>query len=214
MTLGTSLFLIFILGVLLIGLRAITRAHKWKLVLKIVLALVLIGITIGAGFYAYHLYETQPSKVIAYDGLSLGMSVVDVKVQMGAPVFETEVVDEKDGEIDLVHFYKEYEWSDKADKYVRFDRDETSEYAASIICDLNAIPSLFGIGAYDTQERIRNKLGEPTHESVRADSLAKAMSYENYGVQYVIEKGKVSDICISTSGKITYPEKVEDDEQL
>lgn len=203
MTLGTSLFWITILVLVILGIRYTTRQKKWRLVAKIVGGLAILGVILGFAVWAWGSYKDRPQPVDTLGSLSLGMSPLEVTLAAGKPDIESKP-DEIDGS--RRYLYKDY--SGDVEYFVRFsDVNENSDERVDLICTSNYAHHVFGLSKYSSEKEVTKKLGEPTSQSIRKDGLAKIISYENWKVAFEIEKKSVTEVCVSSSGKVSYREE-------
>lgn len=208
MTLGTSLLLVTLLLFSILGIRYITKEKKWRLVVKIVGCLVLLGIVISLVIWAWNSYKERPQPVDTLGSLSLGMSPLEVSLAVGKPDNES-VLKEIDGS--RRYLYNNY--SGDLEYFVRFSSaDEDSSEKVEVICTRDYMHDVFGLSKYSSEEEVKKKLGEPTNQSIRQDGLAKMISYEKWKVAFEVEKKNVVTVCISSSGKVGYLEEYSSNE--
>lgn len=200
MTLGTSLFWIAFIGLLIWGCMVITKKKKWKLVGKIVGGLVVLGILIGLGAWAWNWYEERPRPVDTLGALTLGMTPLEVGLAIGKPFNDSPA-----GEIDAYRRQTYKNYSGESQYVIKYSvSDGTSPEQAEIICTEYYLHDVLGLSVYSSEKSVLAKLGTPSNESIRYDGLAKMISYEKYNVAFEIEQGSVSSVCITSTGKITY----------
>lgn len=205
MTLGEGIFWSTVLILIAFFLYQISVKKKWKTVGKVFVILVLVGVLIGGGFWGWNVYELRPRIMDELDGIRFGMSPLEVKLVKGAPTREGEVVErEKDAgeKFKMTWIYKQNEFCNTL--LIIFSGNERNALRASIICDDDIYSKIFGLNKYDSEETVIKKLGIPSHESIHSDGLQKAISYEQWKVGFEIEKGNVTRVCVSESGKLTF----------
>ena len=97
MSLGEGIFYSTVLLVIAGLFYFISINSKWKIVAKTARGLVLLGLVIGVGFWAYHLYGNRSfpkEEIIAvteYMGIKLGAPRVEVTLAHGVPKSESEI---------------------------------------------------------------------------------------------------------------------------
>lgn len=175
-----------------------TKARKsiWKLLLKIVFIVILIPILIGALTLAYQWYQDLPRPVSQLGPIKLGMKPVDVTLSLGKPTEET--TDYKGRER---YIYKDY--SGTTEYLISFDKDQ----GVSQVCTEDYYNDVFGLGVYDREKNVTDKLGQPTKTSINKEGLVKLISYRQYNVAFGIKEGSVALTCISSSGEVTFAEE-------
>lgn len=200
MSLGTSLIWIAVLALLVYGIRLITKKKKWRLVIKVIAVLILLGILIGLGVWGWSVYKDRPQPVDTLGSISLGMTPIDVTLAVGKPTQEI-----LPNELDTSRRYI-YEGYGGDLKYtIKFSgSDETPVDVVQVVCTGDYMNEVFGLGKYDSEKDVIKKLGSPSNQSIRADGLAKMISYEKWNVAFEIQQGDVTKTCISSSGKVTY----------
>jgi hypothetical protein len=198
MTLGDSLIWITLILLTTGGIYLITKRKKWRLVAKIVGVLILIGIVIGIGAWAWNWYENRPQVVTKIGDISLGMTPIDVTLALGKPNLEAPAT----GEDQTSRFYY-FDYDNELNYLIRFSKDSGVERAV-VVCTENSYRKIFGLGKYNDEDKIIEKLGKPTTTSIRADGLAKFISYSQWKVAFSIEKGQVKNVCVTNSGEVKF----------
>lgn len=188
MSTGESLFLIFILGAIGYGIYKVHKGKRWKSVGKGALALIGLIIIIGVINLVYSWYSSRPYKVDTLREVSLGMSSVEVTVQLGAP--DSDFVDD-DGK----KRYAYLNHSGNLDYLINFD-----EYDSVVrICSEDRFNKIFGLGVLSDEKEIIQKIGQPTKTSINEEGLIKLISYNQYNVAFGIEKGRIRMVCVTDS---------------
>lgn len=197
MTTGESLFTIVILGAFSYGIYLIHKKRKWKIMGKIAGVVVLISILISIGIYGYNVYKNRPTVQTELAGISIGMKKVDVTLIKGRP--DKENVSEE-GVTTLM--YSDY--SGTLEMFVTLDAENKEVYR---ICSLEFYDEVFGLGEYDSLERVTNKLGEAPEKSINADGTMMIITYPEYNVAFQIFEGDVNMTCVTTQEKVGYVEE-------
>ena len=199
MTLGTGLVWSTILILVGSSIYQISIRKKWRLIGKIFAAVTLVIGIVAAGIWGYVYWQQQPYIVTELNSVELGMTPVEVTLTKGRPAI---VLDEN--KYQHVWGFKRYEFSD-IDTVVIFRGNDPTTMSASAICARHDNYSkLLGIGNYHTENDIIAKFGEPTHISINDKGTSKYISYKQWNVAYEITQNRVSEQCISSTGKMTY----------
>lgn len=199
MSTGDSLILIAIVLAICFVIYKIHQKQKWKLFGKIVGVLIIIGLLIGAGTYAYYWYDNLPYEATQLGKVSLDMTPVEVTLQLGKPNGDNT------NESGVRRFvYMDY---GSVDYFVKFEKDTSGIERVTTVCSGDYMNDIFGLGVYDSEKNIIKKLGEPSNTSVNKDGLSKMISYEKWKVAFLIEKGEVKQTCITKSGKVAFAEE-------
>lgn len=200
MSLGTSLFLIVLLGFIFYGLIQITKKKKWRLVGKVFAVLVLINVIVGLVVWGWYAYKGRLQPVSELGGVSLGMTPLDVTLALGKP---TRQLSQNVLDTSRRYIYENYDGSIKYS--IKFSgSEENPSDVAQVICSSDSTREIFGLGKYDSEIDVVKKLGPPSNQSIRADGLAKMISYEKWRVAFEIKQGAVSTVCVTSNGKVTY----------
>lgn len=197
MTTGESLFTIAILGVFSYGIYLIHKKRQWKLMGKIIGVAALISLLISAVVYGYNLYKDRPTIQTELADISLGMKKVDVTLVKGKPDSEN-ISDE--GVTTLQ--YKDY--SGNLQLFINLDAENNEVYR---ICSLEFYDEVFGLGEYDSLEKVISKLGEPEARSINNDGTMMIVTYPQYNVAFQIHEGDVNMTCVTTQEKMGYVEE-------
>ncbi|USN87862.1 MAG: hypothetical protein H6779_00240 [Candidatus Nomurabacteria bacterium] len=192
MTTGDSLITIAIIGGLIYGIRLIHNKKKWKLVGKILGGLILLGLLIGGGVYAYQTYSERPKEVTELAGISLGMKKVDVTLIKGQPSDEIEF----EGGSSLN--YKDY----SSFLMVNWNTAE----GVYRICSSKYSDEIFGLGKYNSYNDVVKKLGQPAEKSINTEGTRMIANYPDYNVAFGVNAGEVDMACV-TSRLITFIEE-------
>lgn len=164
------------------------RRSIWKILLKIVLILILVPIIISALTLSYQWYQDLPHPVNQLGSIKLGMKPVEVTLALGKPSQET-----TDSQNRLRYIYTDYGGSIKY--FITFNEAT----GASQICSEDYLNEVLGLGIYDDEKRVINKLGEPSKVSINKEGLMKLISYSQYNIAFGIKEGDVYIACVSDS---------------
>ena len=123
----------------------------------------------------------------------------------GAPAKEESPSKEEDGKFAMRWLLKPSEYSD--DSLVIFYGDGKDSLRASIVCERGGYNRLLGLGRFNTEQQVIAKLGRPTSESVHSNGLFKLISFKRWNVAYEIQKGEVTEWCVTNSGSVAYTEE-------
>jgi len=163
------------------------KSGIWRRLLKVVLSFILLIVGISIIGFAYQWYKDLPRPVDTLGKVSLGMKPVDVTLDLGKPT------DEGVNDEGWKHyFYKDYS---TLNYFIAFDENDRVRR----ICSEAFYNDIFGLGVYDSEDRVVNKLGEPSKTSINQDGLSKFISYSKYNIAFSIEKGSVKAVCVTTT---------------
>jgi hypothetical protein len=196
MSLGAGILWSTIVLVIFAVVYLITKAKKWLLVVKTFGVLVFAGAAIGASVWGWMQYRDRPQVIDSLAGVSLGMTPMEVTLALGEP--STDTIDDRPD--DRLMLYSE----SGSTTYIIFKASETHGPQVSIICSSDYKDEVFGLGKYDGEDEIVKKLGMPPVTSVNEDGLEKMMSYPKWKTAFGVKKGKVTEVCISSSGKVSF----------
>lgn len=204
MTLGSGIFASTLLLVVVLAIWQTTKHQKWKSVGKATAVVIAIAVVTGLGSWAWYSYAGRPQVQHELESIALGMTQLDVQLQRGKASRELKAEGSS----------KDVRWiffdNDREDDFtfVLFREDDsTSILSVSIVCRHSSFLSLLGFSSYTKESAIIAKLGPPTYSSVRADGLAKTISYAQWKASFEFEKGEMIGVCISESGKVRYSEE-------
>jgi hypothetical protein len=180
-----------------------------KVFFKLLTGMAFVAGIVGGAVWVYLEYENRPRTIESLAGLSLGMSLVDVKIKKGAPDKDSEP-SEIDGEFVTRWAYGGNDpYGDLF--FLMFNGPDAANQKLAIICYSRGVRKLpFGIDRSSYESEVINKLGNPTRISIGKDGLSKFMSYKSLKVAFEIEKGTVAQVCISESGRVVYLEELAD----
>jgi hypothetical protein len=196
MNTGSSLLLIAFCAAIGYGLYKIHQKKKWRLVVKILGGFCLVGLVIWGGVYACLWYSERPQPIDKLGAISLGMAPVDVTLALGEPAKKTLSATGK----------TRYIYTDYSGYTTEYLIDFENE-AVSTVCSEDYTNDFAGLGVYDREENVTKKLGLPSKTSINKNGLEKAISYEKYGVSFLVAKGSVKAVCATDSGGISYVEE-------
>ncbi|MCB9810405.1 zinc-ribbon domain-containing protein [Candidatus Nomurabacteria bacterium] len=163
------------------------KSSIWRRLLKVVLGFILLIVGISIIGFAYQWYKDLPREMDTLGSISLGMKPVDVTLELGKPNDER-INDE--GEKGYI-----YNGYSGIDYIIVFDENDKVRR----ICSENSYREVMGLGKYDSEERIVNKLGKPSNTSVNAEGTRKFISYAKYNVTFEIEQGDARLVCVTTT---------------
>ena len=127
-------------------------------------------------------FGTSSSEIM---GVGIGMSDLEVKIAIGEPV-----VDANHPEVWL--------YSD-GDLYVEFNNDNV----VSAVCYPPA-PENPVIRAQLTEKEVKNRFGDPVHESFHESGLKKMMNYENPQYSFGIQLNQAQLFCVHDGNGMIY----------
>jgi hypothetical protein len=203
MTLGDGILWSTVLILLAAGIYLLSIKKKWKTFGKVLGVLILIGAAIGGGIWGWMKYQDRPVIVDELNSVRIGMSRLDLKLLKGEPDNDPEPRPQGDSGIStLTWLYDDDEYGSQL--WVILAGSEEKGYSAFRICQKGGYYNLLGIRENQSEQAVIDKLGEPTSTSIEASGLKKFINYEPWNVSYQIKKGKVTFLCISMLGKMTF----------
>lgn len=206
MSLGLGVFLstVFI-GILLLYRWTRGRWNWGRSLRRFFGGAALIVIVGGGSFWAYMAYTNRPAMQSSYYGVTLAMTMAEVKYKLGWPSNvlvpgdpagaqpwdrDPTVLSVKkipDGK--SVDDYQS--WSYDGPSRIDIEFDKTGGNVTSVACfagDAGCSPVL-GISDRSSEQDVVDRLGNPTNE--RIDGPAKIMEYRKLGVKLYLAKGRV-----------------------
>jgi hypothetical protein len=198
MTLGTGIFASTVLVLIALAVWRISVAQKWRTVGKVFGSLIVVGVLVVGAIYGYGVYSGGPKPLDGIDGLKLGMSQLDVQLLRGVPADKDEV--SKNGETMTGWLYKNN--AGEPDYVARFDKT-----GLSIICSISKYSIELGISYGDSEDVVIKKLGAPSNISIDKDGLRRLLSFSKYRAGFDFEKGKVVEMCATSSGTVRFTEE-------
>lgn len=137
------------------------------------------------------------------------MTQLDVKLLKGAPTGESERSEHEEGG---ARFRLGWSYGDSQSiggvLIVLFNGDTRDDVEVSIVCERGGYSKLLGLGRFDTEEEVIEKLGPPSSESINSEGLRKLISYKRWNAAYEITRGSVQEVCVTASGKVRYADGV------
>lgn len=164
------------------------RKSIWKIIVKIILILILVPIVISAVTLTYQWYQDLPHPVNQLGSIKLGMKPVEVTLALGKPSQET-----TDYKNRVRYVYTDY--GGKTRYLITFNE----QTGASQVCSEDYSNDVLGLGVYDDEKQVTNKLGEPSKVSINEEGLMKLISYSQYNIAFGIKEGDVSLTCVTDS---------------
>ena len=200
MTVGDGVFSSTILLLLGLAVYQISTRGKWRTVGKLMAALVLAGALVGTGLWRWSVYANRPRAATELNGIRLGMTLIDVSLAKGKA--DSEQVDTSDpNNIGLTWGFGA---TNEERTLVIFVGPTKESVHVKIVCQNGSYASLLGLGMYSTESAVIDRLGSPTRTSIKADGLGKVLSFKGYNAAYELTKGQVAEVCITSTGEVTY----------
>lgn len=163
--------------------------------------LILIGISVVFSILAgvYYWYQNLPREVNEIAGIQLGMVPVEVTLAKGKPDGES-VGD--DGKLRYIYVdaYKTPEL------FIKFANSSGSDGVLSV-CSFEYFHDVFGLGEYDSLDRVVDKLGEPTARSISAEGTQQFITYSQYNVAFLLTENEVRQVCVTHEEKVSFIEE-------
>lgn len=163
------------------------KSSIWRRLLKVVLGFILLIVGISVIGFAYQWYKDLPREMDQLGSISLGMKPVDVTLELGKP--SDEITNDEGNKGFIYNGYSGIEY------FIAFDENDTVRR----ICSENSYREVMGLGKYDSEEKIVNKLGKPSNTSVNVEGTRKFISFAKYNVSFEVEQGDVRLVCVTTT---------------
>lgn len=202
MSVGDGIFWSTIIIVVFIGIILISKAHKWGTFLKVLGVLIILSLLALASFWLYTKYENRPQVVSSLNGVSLGMSEIEVTLAKGKPNEFSESNESK-------KLTKGLKYNGYTDSYtlVLLDGPTKNSYVVNTICDNRGYGKVLGLGNYSSEKDIYEKLGKPSYISIYKDGTLKLITYPEWNVAFEISKGQVDEVCVTSRSEFRYNEE-------
>lgn len=202
MTVGEGIFYSTVLLVIAGFFYFISINSKWKIVAKIIGGLVLLGLVIGGGFWAYDSYENRllPKEeliaVTGYMGIELGAPRVEVTLAHGLPESESENT-RNDVRSIILNYDGFAVWLTSLEP-------EVIPNTVYRVCTLrNQLYStdheILGINHSSSEETVRDQFGLTSSESISKDGTERLLNYKDLNITFQLTAREVSLICMSVS---------------
>lgn len=209
MTVGSGILWSTVLLLIALGAYLISVRGKWRTVGKVAVGLFGVSGVLLSAAWGWNRYEQRAQVVEELDGVRLGMSPLDVKLRKGAPQNGGEDAPTKDGDTYRVGWL--YHATDNGPFLaVIFSGKSPSALQATIVCEQDGYNRPMGLGRYTSEDEIVDKLGRPTAVSIASNGLSKIISFEPYKVAFSISKGVVTEVCVTSSGVVSYTEEYDE----
>jgi hypothetical protein len=212
MTLGSGIFASTLIVVFIFLLWQATKHRKWRAIGKVAASLVGCCLLLGAGIWGWDLYASRPQLQNELDGITLGATQIDVQLRKGKPSSEDAG---RTGSDDVSWLFVDDPDRNENYTFVLFSKDKsTHALSVSVICRHASYETLLGFSSYAGESAVLAKFGKPTYTSIRADGLAKAISFKQWRAAFEFEKGKMTAACVSGSGKVRYSDEYDGEKGL
>lgn len=188
MTIGDGLLYSTLLTLLFASIWLVSKHRAWKRVGKILAFLLLGCVLIGIAIWGWTSYSQRPARMIALDGIEIGMSLGEVQVRKGLP---SRTVEGKDGTATAIV----YDTSYSDDSLLVAIRRGSTDHTVFRVCQSGAFYA-FGLSEYADEDRIRQRLGAPSTSKILENNQTKRLAYEKLNVWFDIQKNKISTFCV------------------
>ena len=195
MTLGQGIFWSTVLVVITFAVHQISVRRKWRTAGKFIGACLFALFLVAASTWGWFAYQNRLQVATELDGISLGMTPLEVRLAKGAPTSEIERDADK-----LVFYYRPGSGSETL---IFFSKD-LGQLRATQICIIQGYERVLGFGPGSSEKHIVKRLGKPDETSINIDATSKLISFRRWNVSYTIERGRVQDVCISDSEFIRF----------
>jgi hypothetical protein len=207
MTLGDGIFYSAVLLIVFFTIHQLSVRAKWKSVTKISAVVVLaVAVLAGVGWGVYK-YTDRPVVAEELDGVRLGMSPVDVKLAKGEPSDAGAAEKDDEGQFRMGWLFGDLSDDNAKTLMVLFYGKDANNLTADVVCERNGYSQVNGVGRYHAEKDVIARLGNPTDQSIDKQALRKMISFKSLKTAFEITAGSVSEVCISSSGSVTYREE-------
>ena len=203
MTIGEGILWSTILVIIFVSILLLTKHQRWRAFLKglgVVLGFVVLA---GVGWWGYVQYGDRPKLATSLQDISLGMTQVEVTLVKGKP---DRVLTDEDSET-LIYDRGE---SDSDAVFLRGKTPE--ELVVRDVCSTSSYGSVQGIGRFSSENKLIEKLGEPSSVSINRDGTEKIVTYPEWNAAYGIKRGEVSRYCITSRPAMKFKAEYSDRE--
>ncbi len=199
MTIGDGIFWSTVILVTFASIVLVTKKRRWGTFFKVLVIFVALGAVIGAGVWLYFKYENRPQVMSSLNGISLGMSEVDVTLQKGEP----DQIDERDTTPDGFRKILVYKGTSDSYTYAILRGGKDSRVVTNI-CDKGGYGRVLGFGQYSSEMDVLEKLGEPSSVSVSEQGTEKILSYPQWNAAFKLAKGNITTVCVTNRPKMRF----------
>lgn len=199
MTVGEGIVWSTVLVIVFASIVLLTKRQRWKTFGKVVGIALGLGAVVSAVTWLYYEYQSRPQVVSSLNGITLGMSELDVTLTKGVPD-ETSKPDLASDGFRKVLLYK---GSYDSYTYVIL-RGPEEKIVVTEICDKGGYGRVLGFGEYSSESDVIRKLGTPSNVSVNEQGTAKLMSFSQWNAAFEVEKGSVVKICVTNRPQMRY----------
>lgn len=199
MTIGEGIFWSTVIIVAFASIVLLTKYKRWRAFFKVLAVIVAVGAALGISGWLYYQYDNRPQIVTTLNGISLGMSEVDVTLQKGKPDQVSELDPIEDGYRKFL-LYKGF-----SDAYTyTILRGQKESMVVTDICDKGGYGRVLGFGEYSSEEDVVEKLGKPSNVSVNEKGTEKILSYQKWNAAFEVAQGAVTKVCVTNQPAMRY----------
>jgi len=199
MTIGEGILWSTIVLVVFASIVLLTKKKGWGAFFKVLAIVVALGLVVGAGVWVYSKYENRPLVMSSLEGISLGMSEVDVTLIKGEPRKISKLDPAPEG------FRKFMLFDHGSDSYTyAILRGPEGSMVVTDICDKGGYGRVLGFSQYSSEKDILEKLGQPSNVSINEKGTEKILSYPKWNAAFELSKGSVIKVCVSNRPQVRY----------
>lgn len=146
----------------------------------------------------------SPEVVNLLDGISLGMTMLQVTLLKGAPDELSEPKPDPKGLKQVAYFKNESFGNIFTYAILRGPRNSMVVFD---VCTNSPTTDLFGIKMLKDESKVYEILGKPPVVSINRQGTGKLLTYPKYNLAFELIKGKVSELCITSRPEMRYSEE-------
>lgn len=192
MTVGDGIFWSTIVVVVFISIVLLSKYGKWKAFGKGLGIVVLLSALASGGYWGWLQHVNRPQVTTSLNGISLGMTEVEVTLAKGIPTEPAEAkLVEDDKSIKKTLSYD--------DCFVRLRGPTEEDLVVTTVCDTKewSTTKVAGIDTRTSENEVVRKLGQSPNTSVNEEGTIKILNYPKWKAAYFMQKGSVIQICIT-----------------
>lgn len=202
MTVGEGIFWSTVLVLAFASVVLLTKHKRWRTFWKVVVVSLVLGAFVGVGVWLYLRHQDRPQVMDSLNGITLGMSEVEVTLAKGKPDQISELDTTEDG------FRKFLLYKGSQDDFTyAIVRGPERAMSVTDICDKGGYGKVLGFGDYTSEKRLVEKLGAPASTSINKEGTEKLLTYPQWNAAFEIAKGSVIKVCVTSREEMRYSEE-------
>lgn len=200
MSVGDGIFWSTVLVIAFAAIVLLTKSKRWISFFKVLAVFVALGVVSGIGIWGYLKYQDRPRAMSSLNGITLGMSEVDLTLQKGMPDQILSLDPTSDGFKKNLLFKR----SGESHTYVQLSGENEKSMVVTIICDYSEYGRVLGFGKYSSETEVLEKFGEPSVVSINENGTKKLLNYPKWSAAFEVEKGTIVKACLTSGRGISY----------